>query len=163
MGVKWLGLPPSVGLLLPWSENLWRVSLKPAASMRLLDFALASTALLCCGIKASEDSRSCLWCESANIERQIRFRGSQVTNEFESGPYRWATLWPGLVGLQLNQHEEWKTLPQLGRTRTLYIWRLGQGWAVKWIYSWFTYTSSLLIGDMWKWRLLKKTLLHSVF
>lgn len=42
--------------------------------MRLLYFVLASTALLCCRIKASEDSQSCPWCESANIEREIRFR-----------------------------------------------------------------------------------------
>lgn len=78
-----------------------------------------------------------------------------MTNEFESSQYQRATLWPGSVGLELHQQEQWKTFPQPGSSWTLCIWRLGQGCAVKWIYCCFTYTSSLLMGDMWKW-LLKK-------
>lgn len=84
-----------------------------------------------------------------------------MTNESESSQDQWATLWPGSVGLELHQHEQWKTLPQPGSSCTVYVWRLGQGCAVEWIYCCFTYTSSLLMGNMWKW--LWKTLLHSIF
>lgn len=109
IAVKELGLPPSFTLYC--TQSLRWVALKPPMWMHLLYFVLASTVLLCCRIKASEDSWSCLCCESANIERKIRFQALKWLMEVESSECQWGKLWIGLFGLNL-ANEEWKTLPQ---------------------------------------------------